>query len=81
VGGTGPGTTNGAAGAYGAIGGDSANAWTATGVTYSGAGGGSTYTTSSTTQSYVSGGYGEGGRIRIIWPGDVRKFPNTNIYI
>jgi hypothetical protein len=81
TGGTGPGTTNGAAGVYTGQGGDSANAWTVTGLTTVGGGGGSTYTTSSSSQSYAAGTSGETGRIKIVWPGNDRRFPNTSIYI
>jgi hypothetical protein len=47
-----------------------------------GAGGGSTYTVSSTSQP--SGAYantGTTGAVRIIWPGNTRQFPSTNVWV
>jgi len=46
-----------------------------------GAGGGSTYTTSSTAQTLVYTSNGIQGALRIIWPGNTRQFPSTNIYV
>lgn len=85
TGGTGPGTTNGIAGTASAgtvagDGGDSASAWTSAGVTNVGGGGGSTYTVSSVSQTTAYSNFGQSGRIRIIWPGNLRLYPSSNIY-
>lgn len=47
-----------------------------------GGGGGATYTVSSVTQtSGAYANYGTTGAVRIIWPGNTRQFPSTNVYV
>ena len=42
-------------------------------------GGGGSYGTATANAIYTNYGYGAAGGVRILWPGDTRQFPSTNI--
>ena len=48
-------------------------------LTVGGGGGGGYWQSYLIVGAYTAGGGGGGGAVRIVWPGNTRQFPSTNV--